>query len=59
MEDAVGAGGLRNTLPGQMTLMGGLRVSIVLTCTELVWVRSSIGLTPEEMKKVSCMSLAG
>ena len=39
---------LRNTLPGQMTRMGGLRVSMVLTCTELVCVRRRTGLTPEE-----------
>ena len=50
---------LRNTLPGHITRIGGLRFSIVLTCTELVWVRRRTGLTPEEMKNVSCMSLAG
>ena len=51
---------LRNTLPGQTTLIGGFCLSIVLTWTLEVWVLRRIGSSLAGlMKKVSCISLAG
>ena len=44
------------TRPGEIVRMGGFSVSITLTWTDEVWVRSE---KSSLMKNVSCMSLAG
>ena len=46
----------RNTLPHDITLIGGLERSIVRICTLLVWVRRR---SFSERKNVSCVSRAG
>jgi len=51
----------RKTLPGKIIRMGGFVFSMILTCTEDVWVRKRTSLPSAlfSMKKVSCISRAG